>query len=155
MISTVCIRFYSELIILRFFIHFIFNRGDLTVTTLTYGYKLEAMAASPFKWFLGTSGIELTVTAPTNKVILVKALCTVERAESLLTFKPLMALHTLNENKYEIAGSFVITKLPSMFNFDITSEWTINAPQIQKITVTTKFLLEDKNGAGAIVLKVT
>ena len=112
------------------------------------------MAASSFKWFLGTSGIELTVTAPTNKVILVQALCTVEQAESRLTFKPLMALHTLNENKYEIAGSFAITKLPAMLNFDISSEWKINAPQIQTITVATKFLHEDKNGACAMIFKV-
>ncbi|CAL4232939.1 unnamed protein product [Meganyctiphanes norvegica] len=128
-------------------------QGDLTVTTLIYGFKLEAMMASPFEWFLGTTGVELAVTAPSKKVLVAKALCTVEIAQSIVIFKPLMAVHTLGENKYEIAGSFAVKKLPALLNFEISSEFACNIPQLQKITIATTFLHEDKNGACAIVFK--
>ena len=110
--------------------------------------------ASPSKWFLGTTGLELAVTAPSNKAMIAKVLCAIEYSETLVIFKPLMAVHTLNENKYEIAGSFAFKNLPAFWNFDVTSEIIINAPQIQKMTIASKFLYEDSNGACTIVFKV-
>merc|ERR1711970_908512 len=123
-------------------------QGDLAVTTLVYGFKLEAIMASPYEWFVGTTGLELAITAPSNKVVIAKTLCTVEVAQSLVILKPLVAFHTLDENKYEIAGSLAMKKLPSILNFDISSEITVTAPQIQKIAIAITFLHEDKDAAS-------
>merc|ERR1711970_573467 len=128
-------------------------QGDLAVTTLVYGFKLEAIMASPYEWFVGTTGLELAITAPSNKVVIAKALCTVEVAQSLVILKPLVAFHTLDENKYEIAGSLAMKMLPAILSFDISSEITVTAPQIQKLAIAIKFLHEDKDGACATVFK--
>ena len=124
------------------------------LASLTYGYKLEALVASPFEWFLGTSGIEFAVTVPSNKMFFTKALITVEYAESLVILKPLLAFHTLNGNKFEVAGSIAAKKLPALLNFDIGTEFTITVPAINKITIASKFIHEDKNGACITTFKV-
>ncbi|CAL4104941.1 unnamed protein product [Meganyctiphanes norvegica] len=128
-------------------------QGDLTLSTLAYGYKLETLLASPFEWFIGTSGIEFAVTAPSNKMFITKALCTVEHAESLVVIKPLLAFNTLNENKYEISGSLAAKKLPALWDFDISSQLTIAVPEMKKISVANKFLHEDKDGSCTITFK--
>merc|ERR1711970_300026 len=123
-------------------------QGDLAIISMTYGYKLEAMFASPFEWAQGTSGIELAVTAPSKKVFITKALCTVKYSESLVIIKPILAIHTL-----EVSGSIALKKLPAVLNFDIEAELNIIAPVIEKITIAHKFLHEDKNGALTILFK--
>ena len=110
--------------------------------------------ASPFAWFHGTSGFEFAVTAPSKKMFITKALCTVEYAASLATLKPLLAFHTLNGNKFEVAGSITAKKLPALFNFDIATEFTITVPAINKITIASKLIHEDKNGACITTFKV-
>merc|ERR1711970_1544346 len=123
-------------------------QGDLAIISLTYGYKLEAMFASPFEWAQGTSGIELAVTAPSKKVFITKALCIVKYSESLVIIKPILAIHTL-----EVSGSIALKKLPAVLNFDIEAELNIIAPVIKKITIAHKFHHEDKTGALSILFK--
>merc|ERR1711970_547059 len=123
-------------------------QGDLAITSLTYGYKLEALLASPFEWFHGTTGIEFAVTAPSKKVFITKALCTVEYADSMVILKPILAIDTL-----EVSGSIAVKRLPGLLSFDINTEFNIIAPAIKKITIANRFLHEDKNGACTLSFK--
>merc|ERR1711970_1374185 len=123
-------------------------QGDLAVTSLTYGYKLEAHLASPFAWFQGITGVELAVTAPSKQMYITKALCIVKYSESLVIIKPILAIHTL-----EVSGSIALKKLPAVLNFDIEAEFNVIAPVIKKITIAHKFHHEDKTGALSILFK--
>ena len=125
------------------------------MTTLNFGYKLEAALASPLKWFQGVSGLELSVTLPTKKVAVAKSILDIQLIESQLVLKPVIAFITTNENKYELATSVVITKLPIFLNFAITSETTLSTPQLQQITLDTSLMHEDREQSGKIALQVS
>merc|ERR1711970_1325210 len=123
-------------------------KGDLVLATLTYGYKVEALLASPLKWFLGSTGVEIAVTAPSKVVYIAKALCVVEYAESTVILKPILAIHTL-----EVSGVVTAKKLPAPLNFDISTEINIIAPVIKKITIAHKILHKDINGMCTLAVK--
>merc|ERR1711970_510910 len=123
-------------------------QGDLAVTSLTYGYKLEAHLASPFAWFQGITGVELAVTAPSKQMYITKAMVTVEYAESLVMIKPILAPYTL-----EVSGLVAVKRLPAVLNFEIEAGINIIAPIIKKITIGSRLLHEDKKGALTILFK--
>merc|ERR1711970_1050428 len=123
-------------------------QGDLAVTSLTYGYKLEAHLASPFAWFHGITGVELAVTAPSKQMYITKAMVTVEYAESLVIIKPILAIHTL-----EVSGLVAVKRLPAVLNFDIDVGINIITPVTKKITIGSRLLHEDKKGALTILFK--
>merc|ERR1712180_22507 len=130
-------------------------QGDLTVTTLNYAYKLESVLASPFEWFQGTSGTELIVTMPNQKIAIAKSFLEIQYAESQVELKPLLTFITTSERMYELTTSIVLKKLPAFLNFAITSETTLSTPQLKKITFATALTHENKKSAETIVFKVT
>ena len=125
------------------------------MTTLSYAYKLESVLASPFEWFQGTSGTELIVTMPTQKIAIAKSFLEIQYAESQVELKPLLAFITTNERMYELTSSIVLKKLPALLNFAITSETTLSTPQLKKITFATALTHENKKSEETIVFKVS
>ena len=132
-----------------------FNRGDLTMTTLSYGYKLESVLASPLEWFQGVSGTELIVTMPTKQIAVAKSFFEIQYAESQVELKPTFAFITTNENKYELTTSVALKKLPVFLNFAITSETLLSTPQLQNIAFTASLMHEDNKPSQTIAFMVS
>ncbi|CAL4100089.1 unnamed protein product, partial [Meganyctiphanes norvegica] len=129
-------------------------KGDVDVAGLLYGLKVEGVAGSPMKFFLGNNGITIAITLPSKKTIVAKTICSIEYNESLVILKPLLALHTVNEHKYEISGSVTLKKLPAFLNFEISKEVTVLAPEIEKVTIVANLKHEDTNDGCLILFKV-
>merc|ERR1711915_1124794 len=72
-----------------------------------------------------------------------------------MVLKPVVAIITTKENKYELATSVVMTKLPDFLNFAITSETTLSTPQLQQITLKSSAIHEDKEQSGKIAFQIT
>merc|ERR1712142_867869 len=123
-------------------------QGDLTLTSLIYGYRFESVLASPFEWFQGVSGMEFTVTMPSKQVAVVKSVLDIQYTESQVTLTPMIAFVTINGNTYELTTYVTMQKLPALLNFAITSETKLTTPQLKQIAFVTTLKHEDKDQTG-------
>ena len=87
---------------------------------------------------MGNNGLTVALTLPSKKMVIVKTICDVEHSESTIILKPLLALHTVNGHKHEINGNIALKKLPGFLNFDMNTELTIAAPEIETVKIISK-----------------
>merc|ERR1712142_1082190 len=126
-----------------------------TVTSMTFGYTLESVLASPFDFFQGNSGLMLTVTMPSEKMIVAKAMLDVQYADLQVTLNPLIEITTTNENIYKLSSIVVAKLLPAFLNFDVSCETTLSTPQLQQITLVSKLLHDYKDQSGKLAIELT
>ncbi|CAL4060730.1 unnamed protein product, partial [Meganyctiphanes norvegica] len=113
-------------------------QGELTVLSLIYGYKLESVLASPFEYFQGDTGFEFTVTVPSQKQVKAKSMFNIQYGEDHVTLTPVISFMTPNEHQYTFTSILAAKSLRRSRNFEVTSETTVETPELQQVTLISK-----------------